>query len=232
MTVSQRQLVDAFYAFNCAAQDLSPICIQFLERLSDAVIPDPPRTREMIARGIGHRYAGKVIFMNEPAKGNDADLSEDFFIYWKNRLHRPETFAADYCQGAKRPAILGFGGEWRSEKTDPDDVLDELLEFVMGDAQFVPGIDVNLVKETRALVIPKAKAAPGPGESLARATRTQAETSEHRWRGAAGSDQYHDWQQSSSSSSWWSSSNRNWWQDDRGRSSDWRGHDWWSQRRW
>ena len=232
MTVSQRQLVDAFYAFNCAAQDLSPICIQFLERLSDAIIPDPPRTREMIARGIGHRYAGKVIFMNEPAKGNDADLSEDFFIYWKNRLHRPETFAADYCQGAKRPAILGFGGEWRSEKTDPDDVLDELLEFVMGDAQFVPGLDINLVKETRALVIPKAKAAPGPGESLARATRTQAETSEQRWRGAAGSDQYHDWQQSSSSSSWWSSSNRNWWQDDRGRGSDWRGHDWWSQRRW
>ena len=151
--------------------------------------------------------------MNEPAKGNDADLSEDFFIYWKNRLH----------QGAKRPAILGFGGEWRSEKSD--DVLDELLEFVMGDAQFVPGLDVNLVKETRALVIPKAKAAPGPGESLARATRTQAEASEHRWRGAAGSDQSYNWQQSSSSSSWWSSSNRNWWQDDRGRSSDWRGHD-------
>ena len=99
-------------------------------------------------------------------------LSEDFFIYWKNRLHRPETFAADYCQGVKRPAILGFGGEWQSEKSDPDDVLDELLEFVMGDAQFVPGLNINLVKETRALVIPKAKAAPGPGESLARATRS------------------------------------------------------------
>ena len=123
LMVSQRQLVDAFYAFNCAAQDLSPICIQFLERLSDAVIPNPPRTREMIAQGLGHRYSGKIIFMNEIAKGDDADISEDFFVYWKNRLHRPETFAGDYCHGPKRPAILGFGGEWRSEKDDPDDVL-------------------------------------------------------------------------------------------------------------
>ena len=95
LTVSQRQLVDAFYAFNCAAQYLALICIQFLERLSDAVIPDPPRTREMITQGLGHRYAGKIIFMNEIAKGDDADLSKDFFVYWRNRLHRPETFAAD-----------------------------------------------------------------------------------------------------------------------------------------
>ena len=130
-------------------------------------------------------------------------MPTDFFVYWKNRLHRPETFAADYCQGPKRPAILGFGGEWRCEKDDPDDVLDELLVFVAEDAQFIPGLNINLVKETRALVIPKAKA-----ESLARATRSQAESAEHRWRGAAWSDTSQDWQQSSSSS-WWSSS-RDW----------------------
>ena len=225
LTVSQRQLVDAFYAFNCAAQDLSPICIQLLERLSDAVIPDPPRTREMIAQGIGHRYSGKIIFMNEIAK-----ISEDFFVYWKNRLHRPETFAADYCQGPKRPAILGFGGEWRCEKDDPDDVLDELLAFVAEDAQFIPGLNINLVKETRALVIPKAKAAPGAGQTLARAAQSQAEAAEHRWWGAAWNEPAQDWQ-NPSSSSWWSSS-RNWWQDDRGCGSDWRGNDWWSHRRW
>ena len=45
----------------------------------------------MIAQGIGHR--------NEIAKGEQADLSEDFFIYRKNRLRRPETFVADYCKG-------------------------------------------------------------------------------------------------------------------------------------
>ena len=224
LTVSQRQLVDAFYAVNCAAQDLSPICIQFLERLSDSVIPDPPRTREMIAQGLGHRYSGKIIFMNEIAKGDDADISEDFFVYWKNRLHRPETFAGDYCHGPKRPAILGFGGEWRSEKDDPDDVRDELLAFVAEDAQLIPGLNINLVKETRALVIPKAKAAPGAGQTLARAAQSQAESAEHRWRGASWHDSAQGWQHQSSSS-WWSSS-RDWWQDDRDRG---QGSD---QRRW
>ena len=140
LTVSQRQLVDAFYAFNCAAQDLSPICVQFLERLSDAVIPDPPRTREMISQGIGHNFAGKIIFMNEIAKGDEADLSEDFFIYWRNRLRRPETFVADYCRSPKRPAILGFGGEWRCADEFPDDVLDDVAE----DAAAIPGLNVKL----------------------------------------------------------------------------------------
>ena len=186
----------------------------------------------MIAQGLGHRYSGKIIFMNEIAKGDDADLSEDFFVYWKNRLHRPEAFAADYCKGPKRPAILGLGGGWRSEKDNPDDILDELLAFVAEDAQFIPGLNITLVKETRAVLIPKAKAAPGAGQTLARAAQSQAESTEQRWRGTSWQDSAQGWWQQSSSSRW--SSFQDWWQDDRdrGQGSDWRSQDWWSQRRW
>lgn len=84
MTISQRQLTDPFYAFNCAAQDLSPLCISFLEKLANAVIPDPPRTNQMITQGVGHRYAGKLIFINDPARTREVDMSEEFFVYWKS----------------------------------------------------------------------------------------------------------------------------------------------------
>ena len=57
------------------------MCIQFFEKLADAVIPDPPRTREMIMQGMGHR----LIFMNEVSKGGQADLSEEIFVCWGGR---------------------------------------------------------------------------------------------------------------------------------------------------
>ena len=63
VTVVQRQLVDPFYAFNCAAQDLMPLCLGFTDKLANAVAPDPPRTREMIMKGEGHKYAGKIVYI-------------------------------------------------------------------------------------------------------------------------------------------------------------------------
>lgn len=98
--------------------------------------------------------------MNEVAKGDEADLSEDFLLL-------PTAVATS--------SALPF---W------PDDVLDELLAFVPEDAASIPGLNVQLVQETCALVIVKAKSAAGAGQTLARAT--QAESAEQRWRNTSG----------------------------------------------
>ena len=144
MTISQRQLTDPLYAFNCAAQDLSPLCISFLEKLANAVIPDPPRTHQMIMQGVGHRYAGKLIYINDPEKVGEADMSKDFLVYWKNRLYRPEIFAASYAQSTKRPPILGFHSEWKTDEKDPDELLQLLLDFIAEDIAFIPNVNLQL----------------------------------------------------------------------------------------
>eukprot|EP00913_Durusdinium_trenchii_P030463 g28535.t1 len=174
MTISQRQLTDPLYAFNCAAQDLSPLCISFLEKLANAVIPDPPRTHQMIMQGVGHRYAGKLIYINDPEKVGEADMSKDFLVYWKNRLYRPEVFAASYAQNAKRPPILGFHSEWKTDEKDPDELLQLLLDFIAEDIAFIPNVDLQLGKETRTMVVPRAKADSASAKALARAAQDQA----------------------------------------------------------
>ena len=226
VTISQRQLTDPLYAFNCAAQDLSPLCISFLEKLANAVIPDPPRTHQMIMQGVGHRYAGKLIYINDPEKVGEADMSEDFLVYWKNRLYRPEVFAASYAQNAKRPPILGFHSEWKTDEKDPDELLQLLLDFIAEDIAFIPNVDLQLGKETRTMVVPRAKADSASAKALARAAQDQARAHED----------WHQSQWSSSSSSWnrggdW---NQGWWQN---RSSQWQrddrwNRDWWSSRNW
>ena len=226
MTISQRQLTDPLYAFNCAAQDLSPLCISFLEKLANAVIPDPPRTHQMIMQGVGHRYAGKLIYINDPEKVGEADMSKDFLVYWKNRLYRPEIFAASYAQSTKRPPILGFHSEWKTDEKDPDELLQLLLDFIAEDIAFIPNVDLQLGKETRTMVVPRAKAESASAKALARAAQDQARAHED----------WHQTQWSSASSSWnrdrdWS---QGWWQD---RSSQWQrddrwNRDWWSSRNW
>ena len=107
MTISQRQLTDPLYAFNCAAQHLSPLCISFLEKLANAVIPDPPRTHQMIMQGVGHRYAGKLIYINDPEKVGEADMSKDFLVYWKNRLYR-RGLCSKLCPEHKASTDIGI----------------------------------------------------------------------------------------------------------------------------
>ena len=233
VTVMQRQLIDPFYAFNCAAQDLTPLCLGFIDKLANAVVPDPPRTREMIMKGEGHRYAGKIVYIADPNIVGESDLSREFFVYWRNRFHRPEVFATLYADSYKRPPICGFGDEWKSDLEDPQDILDDLLAFMAEDFERIPGNALTIGKEQRSMIIPQTKAGSTAAKSFAqRQSQHSAYQHDTRWESRG----YGSRDQPSSSQSWWSS---DWWHsDDRSwRDSDWsRGgwgnHDWNQRRGW
>ena len=60
-SLTERLCTDAFYAFNCAAQDMAPDCLKFFQRLSTAVLPIPTRTAQQIQDGVGVNVKAKIL---------------------------------------------------------------------------------------------------------------------------------------------------------------------------
>ena len=108
----------------------------------------------------------------------ESDLSQEFFVYWRNRFHRPEVFATLYADSFKRPPICGFGGEWKSDHEDPQDILDDLLAFMAEDFERIPGNALTIGKEQRAMIIPQTKAGSSAAKSFA---HRQSQDSAHQY---------------------------------------------------
>ena len=60
MTLLQRLGTDAYYAFNCAVQDLTPKCMHWITVLGNVVLPAIRRTREEIRTGKIRQYKARM----------------------------------------------------------------------------------------------------------------------------------------------------------------------------
>ena len=102
---------DAFYAYNCAIQDLTPKALEFIAILGTSVIPKIERTHEMIRSGVVPQFKARVILAVDIESGVDEiDLATESFVWFKNRLMRPGQFLAVYIQipASERFKVLTF----------------------------------------------------------------------------------------------------------------------------
>ncbi|CAK9021041.1 UPF0187 protein [Durusdinium trenchii] len=95
-SLTERLCLDPFYAFNCAAQDMSPDCLKFLQRLSSAVLPIPTRTAQQIQEGVGVNVKAKILMIPDTSQ-REVDVSNEVFVFWKNKILRPGVFVGLYA---------------------------------------------------------------------------------------------------------------------------------------
>ena len=143
-SLTERLCMDPFYAFNCAAQDMSPDCLKFLQRLSSAVLPIPTRTAQQIQEGVGVNVKAKILMIPDTSQ-REVDVSNEVFVFWKNKILRPGVFVGLYAMEHHRFEVLGFSGSFLSEENDVEKLKTEFVGWLSSDLQSIPSYE-NLVR--------------------------------------------------------------------------------------
>ena len=139
-SLTERLCTEAFYAFNCAAQDMAPDCFKFLQRLSTAVLPIPTRTAQQIQDGVGVNVKAKILMIPDTTQ-REVDVSNEVFVFWKNKILRPGVFVGQYSLEANRFEVLGFSGSFLSEEKDIDVLKEEFVKWLAADLQSIPSYE-------------------------------------------------------------------------------------------
>ena len=139
LTPGERLEKDPFYAYNCALQDLTPKCLEFLGILGTAIVPSIQRTSEMIRTGLLPRFKARYIFslcvdrLCLPGRGQDIDVSTEVYVWFRNRLLRPQQFLSLYQQVPveERFEVLTFQDpHFRSVETDANALVNAFFRHV------------------------------------------------------------------------------------------------------
>ena len=133
----------------CALQDLTPKCLEFLVILGTAIVPSIQRSSEMIRTGVLPRFNARYIFSLDvdrlclAGRGEDIDVSTEVFVWYKNRLLRPQQFLALYQQVPveERFEVLTFQDpHFRSVETDANALVNAFFRRVSNEMHNMLGV--------------------------------------------------------------------------------------------
>ena len=144
----ERLQEDPFYAYNCSLQDLTPKCLEILVILGTAIVPSIQRSAEMIRTGVLPRFKARYIFsldvdrLSLPGRAADIDVSTECFVWYKNRLLRPQHFLSLYQQITveERFQVLTFHDpHFRSVETDANALVNAFFRQVSNEMHTMLG---------------------------------------------------------------------------------------------
>ena len=137
----ERLTVDPFYSYSAARGDLTPVALEFIEKIARCVIPGIERTRDMIKGKVAApKYAARLALV-PPLDDDAAEVNpQDVYVYHGGRFLNAEQFAALYGNLSKeqRYPVMGWTKDFTS-LGNCETVLCDLLCFVESE---VPEIDV------------------------------------------------------------------------------------------
>jgi len=102
--------------------------------LGTSIIPKIERTHEMIRTGIIPQYKARIILaIDVDQHVDEVDISKESFVWYKNRLFRPQQFLTLYLQipQEERFKVLSFSEPYfRSVETDADQLVKDFFKYV------------------------------------------------------------------------------------------------------
>ena len=131
-TLIQRFNEDPMFQYNCAVQDITPQCLDFIRDLGRTEVPKLDRTAEEIRSGKIRQFKAKLCLVNDE-DSDELDVNKHILIWFRNRFYRIGQFAAAYAQFdlQDRFTVLSFLEKiWSSDGLNGDEVLEDLLVFI------------------------------------------------------------------------------------------------------